>query len=42
MLFRSPIAGEMTKFMSQQPQFVTPGSGETDTPQRTASAAGTR
>ncbi|HYR09342.1 MAG TPA: penicillin-binding transpeptidase domain-containing protein [Longimicrobium sp.] len=38
----APIAGEMTKFMSQQPQFVTPGSGETETPQRTASAAGTR
>jgi cell division protein FtsI/penicillin-binding protein 2 len=38
----APIAGEMTKFMSQQPQFVTPGSGETETPRRTASAAGTR
>jgi cell division protein FtsI/penicillin-binding protein 2 len=38
----APIAGEMTRIMSQQPQFMTPGSGETNTPQRTASAAGTR
>ncbi|HEX5871801.1 MAG TPA: penicillin-binding transpeptidase domain-containing protein [Longimicrobium sp.] len=38
----APIAGEMTKFMSQQPQMVTPGSGESDVPQRTASAEGAR
>jgi cell division protein FtsI/penicillin-binding protein 2 len=38
----APIAGEMTKFMSQQPQFMTPGSGESNVPQKTASAAGTR
>lgn len=38
----APIAGEMTKFMSQQPQFVTPGSGETNVPQRTALAGGRR
>jgi cell division protein FtsI/penicillin-binding protein 2 len=34
----APIAGEMTKFMSQQPQFLTPGSGESGAPARTALA----
>lgn len=38
----APIAGEMTKFMSRQPQFVTPGSGETSAPQRTASTGEAR
>jgi cell division protein FtsI/penicillin-binding protein 2 len=38
----APIAGEMTKFMSQQPQFVTPGSGEGAAPARTALAEGRR
>jgi hypothetical protein len=37
----APIAGEMTKFMAGQPQFMTPGSGEGETPARgVASAAG--
>ncbi|HEX2211314.1 MAG TPA: penicillin-binding transpeptidase domain-containing protein [Longimicrobium sp.] len=38
----APIAGEMTRFMSQQPQIVTPGSGEEKPPARTASAEGAR
>lgn len=38
----APIAGEMTKFMSGQPQMITPGSGESTAPQRTASAEGAR
>lgn len=38
----APIAGEMTKFMSRQPRFMTPGSGETSVPQRTARAEGRR
>ena len=38
----APIAGEMTKFMSGQPQMLTPGSGESAAPQRTASAGGAR
>jgi cell division protein FtsI/penicillin-binding protein 2 len=37
----APIAGEMTKFMSRHPQFMTPGSGEGEAPrQSVASAAG--
>lgn len=38
----APIAGEMTKFMSGQPQMVTPGSGESAAPERTASTEGAR
>ncbi|MBW3570785.1 MAG: hypothetical protein KY467_06750 [Gemmatimonadetes bacterium] len=36
------IAGEMTKFMAQQPQMVTPGSGEGGVPRGTAMAGGAR
>jgi cell division protein FtsI/penicillin-binding protein 2 len=38
----APIAGEMTKFMSGQPQMLTPGSGESAVPQQTAHAEGAR
>ncbi|HEU0298933.1 MAG TPA: penicillin-binding transpeptidase domain-containing protein [Longimicrobium sp.] len=36
----APIAGEMTRFMSRQPNLTTPGSGESDVPQRSTTLRG--